>query len=279
VVSKAASLLLLTAGVLKVVAPAAQASTEPAGAFLIVAAWVEILLGLWLLLSFSPRPTRWLAVAAFAVLLGAALVQAGRGDASCKCFGHFSVNPWVMVLLDASMVAALLAVPVEATSRPPRWRSAAACIAAVTATIAGAYSAYAFLSPVTTASEAVILTNSTWVQQAHMIFEDADNGEELRRGEWVILLHRRGCPACAEALEQCCQRAAQNRQGNHPLRIALVEIPDENEEGAASPDTGGLLAIGRLRGQRPWVVQTPFFLRARDGHVYQASEQLADLDK
>jgi hypothetical protein len=61
VVSKAAGLLLLSAGVLKIAALAAQAGVELAGAFLTVVAWAEILLGLWLLLGFSARPTLWLA--------------------------------------------------------------------------------------------------------------------------------------------------------------------------------------------------------------------------
>jgi hypothetical protein len=269
---------LFTAGILKLAAPSTPAATELAvDSWLIVLAAAETLLGLWLLIGWYPRPTRWAAVVAFSGLLGAALFMALRGDPSCNCFGEYSVNPWWMVVLDGSLVAALVAVPVEGT-QSARWRPLAGCALALLGVGAGAYGRQAILAPAP-AEGAVILTADSWEQSAQRIFEDADIGDQLRHGGWVIMLHRRGCPLCAETLERYRDLASEILLTAHRRRLALVEVSQGPAEISPDSSNDGLLLVGSLGRDRPWIVPTPFFLHARNGHVYRVDNQFPRVEQ
>jgi hypothetical protein len=69
----------------------------------------EFFLAVWLLIGSSLR-TAWLAtIATFGVFLFASATLAVQGITNCGCLGDVPMNPWTMVVIDATIVA--LALP------------------------------------------------------------------------------------------------------------------------------------------------------------------------
>jgi hypothetical protein len=106
-------LLLITSGFLKLVSSSPSGSLlylSPLGPELhfVMILW-EFFLAVWLLIGSSLR-TAWLAtIATFGVFLFASATLAVQGITNCGCLGDVPMNPWTMVVIDATIVA--LALP------------------------------------------------------------------------------------------------------------------------------------------------------------------------
>lgn len=88
----------------------------------VFAVQLELLLGTWLLSGLAPR-SAWLSSMAFLlVLLGLSVAMGVAGQASCGCFGEYSVSPWWTAALDAGLILGLLLVhpPFRAPLLPAR---------------------------------------------------------------------------------------------------------------------------------------------------------------
>jgi hypothetical protein len=124
------------------------------------------------------------------------------------------------------------------------WRPLPGGVLVLLAAVAGACGGQAVLAP---PEGAVILTTSNWQEQAQRIFEDADIGEQLRHGEWVIMLHRKGCPEALALYRELASHMPLQRRGT---RFALVEVSETDVHGASASTQDGLLAVGSVRRNR-----------------------------
>jgi uncharacterized membrane protein YphA (DoxX/SURF4 family) len=106
-----AAILLVAAGM-----KAHQLATIPVlGEGLFHARWFNILVvqfelffGIWLIFGLLPKLT-WLAtVACFSVFTLVTLYKALSGEESCGCFGTVTVNPWVTLVFDLTVLGMLL---------------------------------------------------------------------------------------------------------------------------------------------------------------------------
>jgi hypothetical protein len=71
----------------------------------LVVAETEVIVGLGLLLH--ARGARFVAMLLFSCFVLVAMFQAVNGAQSCRCFGHISIPPWVMIVLDSVALLAL----------------------------------------------------------------------------------------------------------------------------------------------------------------------------
>lgn len=69
---------------------------------------MEICIGLWLMIGFSPRALRTAAALFFACLAASSLVLALSGEQSCGCFGKMRVSPWFSFVIAFAAILALL---------------------------------------------------------------------------------------------------------------------------------------------------------------------------
>ncbi|MCS7016134.1 MAG: DUF1573 domain-containing protein [Gemmatales bacterium] len=104
--------LLLVAAILKLHAlltrPTSNQSLFLAPRAELCLAYLEFLLGTWLLTGLGRRAAWWAATAFFATVLAVAAYQGWTGQASCGCLGQVQVHPWTMVAVDAAVLTALL---------------------------------------------------------------------------------------------------------------------------------------------------------------------------
>ena len=73
----------------------------------VVVAW-ETFLGLWLITGTFAAAARRVAIGCFSAFACYTLFEALSGRTDCGCFGQVKVNPWFTVVLDVSIVLALL---------------------------------------------------------------------------------------------------------------------------------------------------------------------------
>jgi len=119
---------LLTAATLKayqlVKEPTRETSFLMSRWSLMLTANLEVLLALWLASSKRPRLARAAAISTFFLFGCLAFSKALGSAASCGCFGNVSVNPWLTLLIDLTLIAALFIWnPARIPTRSPAGRT------------------------------------------------------------------------------------------------------------------------------------------------------------
>ncbi len=250
--SRCLGLLLVGAAVLKL--------QQPSQAFWIGVIVAELLLGIWLIVGLYAKAARRLALACFSLFFAVSLFKVFRGDASCNCFGHVSVPPWLTAALDASILAALSVVkPYAGHKTRSRFALVPAALLAVPLLI-GAY----------------------WLRAEEgraedgpaMLLEHIDIRDQLRNGEWVVMLHRHDCSTCRGAVRRYEEWAYEVGAQGQKVRAALVEVPPF---AGTRPPQRPTLASGKLDDARAWAVPTPMYFRVREGVVTAAAPSLEDV--
>jgi len=276
------ALLLLGAAGLK----AHQLVTEPVlgtGFFesrwlLITVVEFELFFGLWLVSGLLPRLTWLAAVGCFSVFASVALFKALSGAASCGCFGRLPVNPWYTASLDGMVLASLLfwrprvAIPPGGRSKRFRLRAGLLCAAWLIAGVAAAFrmgtAETALLSDagqVLADGKIVLLCPETWMGKRLPLLPYIDVGDELSRGEWLVVFHRRDCPKCRAALPSYVRLAGEWSRRPGAPRVAFVEIPQRGEP--LSSARSALVVAGRLSAAKEWYVETPLAVTLNSGNV------------
>lgn len=122
-VSFLAGLFLLIAAGLKVEGTSFDLSQDLLGMpqFQLAVIEVEVILGLWLVSGWWNRAARAGALAFFAAAAAASLYMALIGAPSCGCFGRASVSPWITLVLDLTIFAALALLRPPAGDRAKGW--------------------------------------------------------------------------------------------------------------------------------------------------------------
>jgi len=254
---------------------------------LVVVIWAETGLGCWVLAGFHPRATRRLLICCFGLFAIVAGALVWEGSSSCHCFGTAPIPPWIMLVVDLAIVVALYLSPastgISLTLRSHSRRTVVACVAAILLSI-GASSRLEAGLPVSIETalaktgRAVLLDPNAWVGRVFPLlsvvqWQSNADPSQLLEGDWVVVLHRRGCPACRAVLD-ALDRA--DLTASVPRRLALIEFPTagpEYPEGhEVSTHTGHALFEGRLLNDRAWFGKIPTVLRLREGFVVQIEQ-------
>jgi hypothetical protein len=231
----------------------------------------ELFLGLWLLSGFAPTLAWRATLGCFTVFLAVALHRGISGLASCDCFGRLAVSPWATAALDAAAVGSLLIwrpLPADGGADGRRVARVAglAPLLAVPLGVVLVHTPPAGLpGPLRGRGDVVALEPERWAGLRFPLLPYVDIAPELERGEWLVVLHRRGCAECRRRMPLYESLASRGR-----MRVALLEVPPFGpvEAGGAGP-RGGMVR-GHLVDSVDWFVQTPMSVRLRDGIVTDA---------
>lgn len=247
-------------------------------AVLLAVVWAEAGLGCWVLAGLHRCGTRRLLIGCFGIFSLVSLTLALAGSTSCNCFGTVRINPWIMFGADLAILIALcfeprLAIPSPSMSTHPR-----RAIAAGTAAIAFSLTLSVRLlqgMPVDVAGSetgrAVAFEPRDWIGRVFPLGQHIDwQGKQpaLIEGEWLVVLHRQGCPDCRELLDRL---EAGGGTATPQQRIVLLEVPshsgDAADESKPARSSKRRMTSGHIRNDRDWFVPTPALIELKDGIV------------
>lgn len=276
-------LVLLAAALLKshefVVSSALESRIAGGRALAFVAIMVECILGLSLLSNLYTRPLWWCATCVFTLFSVVSFYKAISGYGSCGCFGKLPVDPWWTFTFDCLALTLLLATRSRASEsrvylRPyrPIIGSALAFGAAVVGTsfLLAPESSLAAIQESEPGS-LVILDTEQWVNQPFPLYEFIDDADEIKQGNWAVLLYHHDCPICQSAIDELRQLLSASEFSKRFPRIAFVAMPPFDN--ATQPEKATLTAwIERqLSPSREWFVEAPALIVIRDGIVLECT--------
>jgi len=245
----------------------------------------ELALGLTAILGIYWRQLRLLAMVLFAGFACYSLFLAISGAASCGCFGSLEINPWWTFSLDLAVFAGLFVEhfigkqdPLNSPAKNffPKVGMAGTAMLSIAVAFCLAW----HVAPHQTDSQEgfqavgnlVILEPENWIGQPLPIAAHIDIGEQLLKGDWILLLFHHDCPKCQEALPRYEQLA---QAGSRKRRVAVVEVPPYG----GNPGHVGVSLYGRLTDGREWFVQAPVEIELKNGIVAHASTELMFLNE
>ena len=239
----------------------------------------EFLFAGWLLTMWAPALTRWLAGGLFTIFAVFTLGRALDGDASCGCFGSFTVNPWITFGLDVVLAAGFFWLRPHLGSAASRRRARAASIAVAVASVglAAAAAGWIITADAPASLDAggdllgdgafVILEPEAWVGQPCPLLTYIDTNADLAVGEQTLVLYSYNCGHCIESIPGYEARA---RAGES---VVLVSMPPHAGSGQSPVAPDSPCSTARLSDAREWFVQTPAEIRLQDGRVVFAQQQ------
>ncbi|MDD4890862.1 MAG: hypothetical protein PHU85_13155 [Phycisphaerae bacterium] len=284
-------LVLIAAALLKIHQLATQ---PPLGKGFLASRWVnlaeadfEIAMALWLLSGWARRLS-WLAsllmFTAFSVVTATKFIH---GEASCGCFGRLTVPPQYTLMLDLAIVAMLAVVRPRTAAWWPftQWRRfLIAWAIAIPVMVATAIPVLRF-SPAKLAADGsldnadrtVLLEPETWVGRPLPIASYIDIADDLKQGDWLVVLVHDGCAGCRALVPDLAAKARAVGPGRI-AKVALIHMPPHTEA-SEFVYKDALFLNGQIDSSRDWFVQTPAVLRLRDGRVTDVVIALGDANR
>lgn len=269
VVQRLLGALLLFAAAAKLHDDLYRDSWNTLAAISTVFATLELLLAI-AMLSYAWPTLSWRAAAvAFGTFAFVSLARFLRGFDDCGCFGPFSVRPLFSLGLDLAAVAALLSwpPPQPGVPKPLRKLTTALVLFALLATIfLGGYRYLGSHSTVVHGAEAIVPAD--WINQrlpSGLVASDLD--QQIRSGDWLVLMHRHDCDACTSLVESYLEAMERRLPEADQINVLFVEVPPYT--GSAVPQLP--LSRGhnhaRLLANKSTFIATPAQLFIRDGIV------------
>ncbi len=239
----------------------------------------ELSIGICFLLDLFRRAAWISGFAIFVAFASYSLVRILLGRNSCHCLGTTPASSHLMLVFDLAAIVVLLLIRTVTPElklisyRRSESRIALSHLLLVT-TVIGSGSCGAAVAISLTANEndytfttAFSLADpSTWIDQPFPLLQYTDIAEELRHGEWIVLLYRRECPKC-QALNPVYQALSRHLfASGSQTRVALVETTGAKPlAGTVESDDAPL--NGRLLYEDDGVIPVPLELRIDDGRV------------
>ncbi len=273
--------ILLVAAALKgyqlATEPTAEISLMTSRWFLVFSVEFELLLGLCLISGLFVR-TVWLTtLGCFALFFCISLYKALSGEVSCGCFGSVQVNPWYSLCLDLAVVGALVRYrpalwgkEVGIDTRPASYYGVVFGTWLVVAVSAG-WGMSRFEATTVTEDgmflgdgEIVVLEPETWIGKRFPLFSHIEQGGQLARGVWLVLLYHHDCPQCQQVLPNYELLAAKVDEDQRS--VALVEVPPFGPREGGDLSTSPVHRV-KLQDTKDWFVQTPTEIQLTDGIV------------
>ena len=273
-------LILLTAAGLK----AHQLATEPVLSIdiftyrwsLAIQVQFELVLGLWLLGGVHRRLLWLVSTVCFALFALVSLHKALAGQASCGCFGAVRVSPWYTLVLDVAAAGALILLRPDLRLRGRvrlYWPRLAAVVVLALAVGIPTGVAIARYKPGTITEEGeiigdhkrVMLEPDDWPGKRFILLKYIDVGDELRAGNWTVVLFDHDCPGCDEPISKYVRLAREGKAGLG--RLALIQVPPYAPASWIAKLGRSTCLFGKLTDKLYWYVWTPAIVILKDGMV------------
>lgn len=245
----------------------------------------EFFFGLWLAAGDYPRQARRAALIVFAIFWFYAGYLLFDGRQTCGCFGKLFVSPWQVLLVDSVIFFSLwqsragesaqLSSPAMLVPLP--YLLMVFVLIGVPAAFAMARSAPATLAAdgeIVGDGRVVLLEPRSWVGKRLPLLARVDIGGQLARGQWIVMLHRDGCPECAKMLARLRERGPDRIDLREAPVMALVELPPFGQTAEDDFPWGIIGVRGRLDDSREWFVKTPLIVGLSEGVVLSVAESL-----
>ncbi len=214
-------------------------------------AW-EACLALWLFQGSYVRAARWTAIATFGVFSAVTLHALALGHATCGCFGARS-TPQFMFGVDVGILVLLCLSGPELGRTCGRSKLIGAAAGGGLALFVVAFSGIG--TPRTEST-------STRVGSRWELMESVEEGPELDRGAWSVVLHR---PSCDE-----CERFLSNLRTSEAgvfHRIILVEITESRRHSSRTDQVFSAFPRATCRTRDASGIRTPAIVLLKDGIV------------
>lgn len=273
--------LLAGAAILKIALPehALPLGDDPLGwrSAQLFAAELELVLGGWVLtMGFRPRSVKAVLAGCFLLFATVAAYRLAAGYASCGCFGRVAVNPFYTLAADGCALFALVVNhPFHPKHRAARaWLSLqnAAALAVIALIAVPIYHHFAHSgSP----GAIEVVEPEKWIGKRLPLLPFIDVGDQLKRGDWIIVLHRHDCDQC-RALLAAYERSHPREAGSDhhaACRVAFVELPPYGDMPVVTNSTA---VAGRLSATKQWLATAPTTILLRDGTVTMGSNRLRE---
>ncbi|MCG8450394.1 MAG: hypothetical protein MI725_12565 [Pirellulales bacterium] len=239
----------------------------------------EFGLGLAAICGLFWRQLRWFALAVFASFSCYSLLLALQGATSCGCFGQLKIHPWWTFIIDSIVFIGLV---LECFMTRQREQASVARVelstriglaSIITISLFIALGLAWHLAPrqasskfaLQTVGDLIILDPSSWIGEKFPLLEHIDI--DVSQGRWVLLMHRRDCPKCLEAVPKYERLAMVDNE----CQVALIEVPPHDTQSAAQAKR---CLVTRLSDEHEWFVETPIEIQMSDGVVVNASADL-----
>ena len=248
-------------------------TAPPSSAFaglskLLLVGW-ELLLAGWLLAGVASKVSRLAALATFSVFATYSLTLWMQAAPSCGCFGQVQASPWLILILDASMVYLLWRwKPTSSPLVKPlscRWP---AVVCSVLGALAISFILFEFthgnrFQAASSRGSLIVVEPERWIGKDFPIIANIDVGEQLASGSWIVLLYHHDCSECQEWIGKYCRLTEQLKEKGGRVEIALIEVPPYS---ALSHMTEACRR-GQLSDDFEWFVRTPLAIVLQNGKV------------
>lgn len=253
-------------------------------AFLIIGEW---LLGFWLISNAYSKVARKITLVVFATFFVYSSYLAISNAPSCNCFGHVRIPPLWTALFDLTVIGLLLANPIEScvnTKGTLRRLVLSGAFPAILGAFGVCWAVIAFSPqalPVGNLAEpgsAVFLRPADWNGQQFPLTPYLDDGNSLLKGDWIITLHKKGCPLCEDSVTKMYTIAYEKvHTATDGLQFAVITFPVSEDADLPPHERSGLVQRRQASSQYQWDVPTPTTLRVSNGLVISSSVDLESL--
>jgi hypothetical protein len=236
------------------------------------------MLGWLLVLNWFPSAVRWAALVLFCGFAGYSLRGVLEGRPACGCWGDVPVPSQATLAFDVLAIMVLCgALP---SVRAQGWRpwQAALFRAGMAVSSLGLLSAgyWAAAQEVTNRpGDLAIFDPDKWDGRRLPFLDEIDIADELSRGMWAVLFHRRNCPHCEAVVARYEGHTIARPAG---ARVALIELPPYDAMPSVplnDSHTNGPRR-GRIAFKREWFIQTPCEIFLQDGEVVSNNSLQSD---
>jgi hypothetical protein len=231
----------------------------------------ELAVGVLLVFNFIPKPLWGVLLGCLAMFVGITLPQAMAGHADCGCFGIFSVDPRLVLILDfAALIGIYFAGPTAPMSltiaRPALVSGTWAVVALLVAVVVLFPSAI----PWRQVSDSAASEPAAWRGTELPLLHYLDDVGDLVEGAWVVVLYHPDCRSCDTVLRRLRARIA---DGRHHFRVALVDVSSRMGPISASA-MAGRWADHYTRLSPEWTgrITTPVLLAIADREVLEVGD-------
>lgn len=199
------------------------------------------------------------------------------GAATCGCFGHMEVAPWMTATVAASVGAAYLFQAF--TSRPSQmastWRNSVGqslqLVAMTVASLLLLHIGWLHLDRIHTAASVEISADP--VDWPGLKFPLADHLNcnapiDLKRGDWIVLLVRSGCGKCNETKQRML--GGRRKEAGHGVPLAIIDLSPSESPTAEQARSPSAISHCTLMWSNAWRIPTPLVVRISEGVVISA---------
>lgn len=254
--------------------------------FLIAVVECELALGFWLLSAWQVKIARFVAIGCFTLFGIVTLFKAFQGAESCGCFGKVSISPWYTVVVDFLAVAALLVFkPSCSVCRSPGSRHASRhgfVITSIALLVVGIPAGWAMatFSPnqlddeglLNGSGQIVVLEPEQWIGKPFPLKRHIDQGEQLGRGSWNVVLYHHDCPNCQKLIAEIQNDGHVPASNTNHQKTMLVEMPPYGPDYQDVSEDVARVSYARLSDQREWFVSAPAQIQLAEGTVIRVSD-------